>query len=115
MLNFGHTIAHGIEHATDYAIKHGEAVAYGMVLEAYIQKSPIDELIKCLKLYGLLQHGDLNGLHLEKCLHAICHDKKNRDDAIYMVDWHDIADVDLLKVVTVNQIEQAFSALKDIL
>ena len=115
LLNFGHTIAHGIEHATDYAIKHGEAVAYGMVLEAYIQKSPIDELIKCLKLYGLLQHGDLNGLHLEKCLHAICHDKKNRNDAIYMVDWHDIADVDLLKVVTVNQIEQAFSALKDIL
>jgi len=86
-----------------------------MVLEAYIQKSPIDELIKCLKQYGLLQHADLNGLDLEKCLHAIGHDKKNRDDSIYMVDWHDIADVNLLKVVTIKQIEQAFSALKDIL
>jgi 3-dehydroquinate synthase len=33
-LNFGHTIAHGIEHASDYAISHGHAVAIGMVAEA---------------------------------------------------------------------------------
>jgi 3-dehydroquinate synthase len=33
-LNFGHTVAHGIEHASDYAISHGHAVAMGMVAEA---------------------------------------------------------------------------------
>lgn len=31
-LNFGHTLAHGIERASDYKIPHGRAVAVGMVL-----------------------------------------------------------------------------------
>jgi 3-dehydroquinate synthase len=33
-LNFGHTIAHALEHASRYAIPHGEAVAIGMMVEA---------------------------------------------------------------------------------
>jgi 3-dehydroquinate synthase len=34
ILNAGHTIAHAIEHLTGYAVRHGEAVAMGLVLEA---------------------------------------------------------------------------------
>ncbi len=34
ILNFGHTIAHGVELATAYSIHHGQAVAIGMVVEA---------------------------------------------------------------------------------
>lgn len=34
MLNFGHTIAHGVERATAYSIHHGQAVAIGLVAEA---------------------------------------------------------------------------------
>ena len=33
-LNLGHTLGHGIEKATDFAVRHGEAVAIGTVLEA---------------------------------------------------------------------------------
>lgn len=36
MLNFGHTLAHAIEAASDFAVGHGDAVAIGMVLEARI-------------------------------------------------------------------------------
>lgn len=35
-LNFGHTIAHGVERATAYAIHHGQAVAIGLVAEARV-------------------------------------------------------------------------------
>jgi 3-dehydroquinate synthase len=33
-LNFGHTIGHAIEFASDFTLLHGEAIAIGMVLEA---------------------------------------------------------------------------------
>ncbi len=33
-LNLGHTIGHGVEKATNFAMQHGEAVAVGTVLEA---------------------------------------------------------------------------------
>jgi 3-dehydroquinate synthase len=35
-LNFGHTVAHGIERVTGYAVPHGQAVAIGLVAEARI-------------------------------------------------------------------------------
>lgn len=38
ILNFGHTIGHGVEHASNYRLKHGEAVAIGMVAETYLSE-----------------------------------------------------------------------------
>ncbi|MCH7586906.1 MAG: 3-dehydroquinate synthase [Chloroflexi bacterium] len=35
-LNFGHTIGHAVEMASDFAIRHGEAIAIGMVAESRI-------------------------------------------------------------------------------
>ena len=34
VLNFGHTIAHGLEHAAGYRLPHGAAVAIGMIAES---------------------------------------------------------------------------------
>ncbi len=36
VLNFGHTVAHGIEAASGFAVTHGQAVAIGLVVEARV-------------------------------------------------------------------------------
>lgn len=59
ILNFGHTIGHGIE-AAGYALLHGEAVAVGMVgamtiavEKGLIESSGRDRLVRLLEAYGL--------------------------------------------------------------
>jgi 3-dehydroquinate synthase len=39
ILNFGHTLGHGVEAASEYAIPHGHAVSIGMVAEARMGES----------------------------------------------------------------------------
>ncbi|HEX5072815.1 MAG TPA: 3-dehydroquinate synthase [Gemmatimonadaceae bacterium] len=39
VLNFGHTIGHGVEAASDYTLLHGEAIAIGMVAEARLAEN----------------------------------------------------------------------------
>lgn len=39
VLNFGHTIGHGVEAASNYTLLHGEAIAIGMVAEARLAES----------------------------------------------------------------------------
>ena len=51
ILNFGHTIAHGIEKHSDYTITHGSAVAIGMVLESHGDVR--SRIVEMLKRYGL--------------------------------------------------------------
>lgn len=46
LLNFGHTVAHGIESATNNNISHGQAVAIGMIIESKLFSSHVYERIK---------------------------------------------------------------------
>jgi 3-dehydroquinate synthase len=59
-LNFGHTIGHPLETVTGYRLLHGEAVAFGMVVEARIAvdrgmlpQPTFDRLVGLLRRVGL--------------------------------------------------------------
>jgi 5-deoxy-5-amino-3-dehydroquinate synthase len=60
LLNYGHTLGHALEQATDFALRHGEAVAIGTVFAGRlagaldrIDQARIDEHLSVVEHYGL--------------------------------------------------------------
>ena len=80
-LNFGHTIGHAIERASDFAIPHGTAVALGMIAETKIAKDlGLLNAIDSGKILGLIgKLGELPSVRKmsNEILAATYHDKKN--------------------------------------
>jgi 3-dehydroquinate synthase len=84
VLNAGHTVAHAIEHASEYTLSHGEAVAIGLVVECRLAEAmgigrqglsqQVAELLERLGLGTELNQR----LPRERMLEAMSLDKKNR-------------------------------------
>ncbi len=81
VLNYGHTIGHAIESASDFKLGHGQAVAIGMLAAARISnrlgifdKNELLRLRSVIKSAGLPT--EIPDLKLEKIIQAIKHDKK---------------------------------------
>src|SRR3989475_10640070 len=91
ILNFGHTIGHGLEAASRYQrLKHGEAVGYGMIAAARIgtalEKTPENDRHRIEgAIASLGRLPALDGVTSKNVLGALQHDKKIRDGAIHFV------------------------------
>ncbi len=90
ILNFGHTIGHAIEHASNYTMSHGEAVAIGLLYESrlsYTMGHLSEQALKAIE--SLLSELDLlkqdHHLSKEAILEALQHDKKKRGKSIRCV------------------------------
>ena len=89
VLNAGHTVAHGLELASDYALSHGAAVGTGLVMESRVAEAQgISEHGTGDRITALLQRIGLPvtpppSLDRERFLQAVQHDKKNRDGQVH--------------------------------
>lgn len=105
LLNFGHTIGHGIEQITHYkSWAHGEAVAIGMNQITGITESQGSTQVGTLKrLQELLQKFHLPLQHvpweIDKLSAAIGRDKKGEADHIRMVRLKKIGEAELFSVL----------------
>lgn len=89
ILNFGHTIGHGIEIASNFKFTHGEAISLGMVIESYIalKLNLIDEktyykLISILSFFALPVKYTID---IENILVYIKNDKKKTSNHIKFI------------------------------
>lgn len=97
ILNFGHTIGHGIESASEFDISHGEAVAIGMYIESRIglemgvtQYENHNRLKNLLEYFELPYSLDNKKIDLEKMIDFINKDKKKTSELIKFVLPHNI-------------------------
>ena len=89
-LNYGHTIGHAVESmalATENPLTHGEAIAIGMVCEAYLSKilRGLPDLdLKDITNFVLKHYGkyDIQSFDTPQLIALMKQDKKNEDDAI---------------------------------
>jgi 3-dehydroquinate synthase len=91
VLNYGHTIGHAMEAATEYGRwTHGEAVALGMVGEARLalrlglaSEQTVARQIAILDVFGLPTRA--SGIDVEAVLTAMTRDKKSKDGQVPFV------------------------------
>ncbi len=87
VLNFGHTLGHGVEAASDFRIRHGQAVALGMVLEAALgERLGITEPGAAARLVEISRRLDMptrmpTDLDPETVMRFVARDKKARRGA----------------------------------
>jgi 5-deoxy-5-amino-3-dehydroquinate synthase len=92
ILNYGHTLAHAIETATDYEIRHGEAVAVGLVYAAEVARrlgriddARVDEHRAVVAAYDLPSVVPA-GLDLDELVALFARDKKAVHGVTLMLD-----------------------------
>ncbi len=104
ILNYGHTIGHAVETLTGYRkVKHGEAVAMGMVAASrlsvrlgLLQKAALKRQVALLEAFGL--PSELPDLDSGDILKVMAGDKKVVGGEIYFVLPKKIGSVEIMKV-----------------
>jgi 3-dehydroquinate synthase len=96
VLNYGHTLAHAVERASEYSVRHGEAVAIGCVYAAEVARragllpdTVADRHARVLGLVGLPTSWD--GAPFDDLLATMRVDKKTRGAQLRFVVLHDLA------------------------
>lgn len=111
ILNYGHTFAHAVEHVENYAWRHGDAVAVGMVFAAELAQLT-GRVDTTQRTRAVLQALGLpisyRGDRFDELAAAMRIDKKAVGDQLRFVLLNDVADPVVTAEVTVDQLRAAY-------
>ena len=111
ILNFGHTLAHGLESSLKYKrLSHGEAVSLGMLYATYLSKvlkkcseREVNQMEEIIKLFSLPTKIKFNTLALYK---SMTYDKKFTSGKIRMVILRKIGRVEVIEGISPQNIKK---------
>ena len=111
ILNYGHTIGHAIESVSDFKMKHGEAVAIGMLAAARISNKmgmlDENEVVRLKKVIeGASLPTEMPDLKVAEIMQAMRHDKKVRQDKVRFVLLKSIGNTLITDEVSPSLVEQ---------
>lgn len=117
VLNFGHTIGHAIEKASDYSLLHGYAVGYGIALESTIsyhrglisdqEHALIASTFRALGIKGAFW----NRFDIRTLINLTRRDKKTRSRKVRYILLNGIGDY-LIDEVNDHEVITAFDAIR---
>jgi 3-dehydroquinate synthase len=117
ILNYGHTVGHAVETASDFRLKHGQAVAIGMMAAARIANrmgilgdGDVMRLEKVIRKAGLPV--EMPDLDREKVMQAMKHDKKVAQKKIRFVLLKSIGDTFITDEVSPSLVEEVLFGQK---
>jgi 3-dehydroquinate synthase len=118
ILNFGHTIGHALEAATDYShFLHGEAVAWGMIAAAAIARDSgtcsaetAERIVKATRLYGRLPQVTCDA---QSVLSRLGSDKKTIAGAVHFVLPQKIGKVKIISDVAPDVVHHAVESIRN--
>lgn len=114
ILNFGHTVGHAVEAVSDFGLKHGQAVAVGMVAESKISnrigRMKEDDVIR---LGDVIKKADLPvdvpALDVGDLMTAMRHDKKVTGGKVRFVLLNAIGDAVIADDVNPSLVEEVLT------
>lgn len=116
VLNYGHTLAHALEIATEFSMAHGEAVAIGMMFAAHLAQAlgRIDAARVAQHRTVIADHYRLNikppkGVQRVELIELMHHDKKAVDGLTFVLDGPN--GIETVRNVDIAAVHQALDAL----
>ena len=116
VLNYGHTLGHALEIATDFSLAHGEAVAVGMMFAAHLARAlgRIDDARVELHRRVIQQHYGLSvsvpsGIDRQRLVDLMHSDKKAIDGLTFVLDGP--RGIEVVRGVEASALEAAFTAV----
>lgn len=112
VLNYGHTIGHALETATDYRrFKHGEAIGWGMIAAlAYGRELGLLRAGESVRLMQLIRRvgrlPSLKGISPESLWDALARDKKFRSGDIRMVFLRRLGNAEILTGIDASSLRK---------
>ncbi|MEP2774705.1 MAG: 3-dehydroquinate synthase [Luteolibacter sp.] len=119
LLNFGHTIGHGIEASLPYGeMLHGEAIALGIRAALYLSEKHSDlPPVESEKILAVLRHFNLpltltDTIPTATVMDRLSRDKKFKSGKIRFVTLNKIGQAQVIETVTLADLEAAINHLR---
>ena len=111
ILNYGHTIGHAVESASDFQLQHGKAVAIGMTAAARISnRMGILDENEVVRLKNIIEKAglptEMPDLKIEDIFSAMKHDKKVLQDKVRFILLKSIGNAFITDEVSLDLVEK---------
>ena len=117
ILNFGHTFGHAVEKSMNYELRHGEAVAIGLVYALELSEdlagfdaNQTSKVVALLTKFGLPI--TVTGLSFEELLQLMLGDKKTRGSQLRFIGLEDIGHPVWFEGVAIERAQSVYERIR---